>query len=61
MHTFGLSKRAHTRAPALQTPKLHEKKTQRDKKSENGERERGKQREILGSPPTFRGPTFFWD
>ena len=68
MCTFGLSKRAHLSAPALQTPpKFHEKTPREGRKERILWREREKKREILGfppfgappfGPPPFRPPTF---
>ena len=58
------SKRAHLRAPALQTPpKFNEKTSQRGKKRTNFAAGGKKKREILGPPP-FGAPPFgappFW-
>ena len=51
------SKRAHFRAPALQTPpKFHEKTTQRDTERAKRWREREEKARNFG-PPTLRGPT----
>ena len=59
MCTFGLSKRAHLRAPgASNTTKFPREDTQREtKKNENGRGRGATKREILGLP-TLRGPTF---
>ena len=54
------SKRAHFRAPALQTPpKFHEKTPRETQKERNGGGKGKKKREILGTlrGPTLRGPT----
>ena len=51
------SKRAHVRAPALQTPpKFHERNPKREKKERKLWREREKSANF--GPSTFRGPTF---
>ena len=49
------SKRAHFRAPALQTPKFHEKTPERWKKERNLWREKEKTRNF-GPLPPFGGP-----
>ena len=55
MCTFGLSKRAHLSAPALQTPpKFHEKTPREGRKERILWRERGKKARNFG-PPTLRG------
>ena len=57
MCTFGLSKRAHFRAPALQTPpKFHERTPRERKKNENCGGRREKKARNFG-PPTLRGST----
>ena len=53
------SKRAHFRAPALQTPpKFHERTPRERKKKENCGGRREKKREILALPPFWAPP--FW-
>ena len=52
------SKRAHFRAPALQTPpKFHEKTPRETQRERNGGEKGKKKREILGPPP-FGAPPF---
>ena len=66
-HDSPNSKRAHFRAPTVRTPpKLHERTPRERRKKRQLWWERGKKREIVGSPPfgpprfgspTLRGPT----
>ena len=59
MCTFGLSRRAHFRALALQTPpKFHERTSKRERRKKENFGGRGKKKsEILGTPPFGAPPS----